>query len=224
MIQYSTEIEAGGIIIRDPVTALTNIGIFAAGLISYLRLRKKPLDYPNRNWIFFFLLVGCSSLVGVIVHGFSFYTSPASHFKIWWAMGVIQGAGITLAQFGWASNIMKPFRVMVISICALQFGVFATLLYTTGSFEVAKIHIALGLIPIMMHYIYKGIRGFKAEVLVATGIGVSALTALVHSLKISLGLWFNFNDISHVLIIASLIVMYQGVKKGLSDRISTSPA
>ena len=46
MIKYSTAIEVGGIIIRDPVTAVTNIGIFAAGLISYLKLRKRKLEYP----------------------------------------------------------------------------------------------------------------------------------------------------------------------------------
>lgn len=215
MIQYSTEIEVGGIIIRDPVTAITNLGIFAAGLFCFLQLRKQELDFPNKNWIYFFLLVGNSSLVGVIVHGLSFYTSPETHFKIWWAMGVIQGAGITLAQFGWASNVLKKIRFYVIAFCALQFGVFATLLYIYGTFTIAKIHIGLGLVPIMLYYIYKGVRGFKAEILVATGIGISALTALVHTLKISLGPWFNYNDISHVLIILSLIVMYRGVKSGL---------
>lgn len=222
MIQYSTEIEVGGIIIRDPVTAITNVGIFITGLLCYLKLKKQNIDYPNKNWIFFFLLVGNSSLIGVIVHGFSFYTSPETHFKIWWAMGVLQGAGITLAQFGWGANILKRWRILVASFSALQFGTFATLLYVYGTFEVAKLHVALGLVPIMFYYMYKALKGFKAEMLVATGIGVSALTAIVHSLKISLGLYFNYNDIAHLLIITSLIVMYYGVKSGLSDNNVTS--
>ena len=217
MIQYSTEIEIGGIIVRDPVTAVTNLGIFAAGFISYLQLRKQKLQFPNKNWIYFFLLMGLSSLVAVVVHGFSYYTTPEVHFNIWWVMGAIQGAGVTLAQFGFASNVLSKFRMLVISIVTLQFGAFAVGSYIVGTFAIAKIHLAVGLVPIMLYYIYVSFKGRRAEMLVASGIGISALTALVHGLKMSIHEYFNYNDIAHVLIIASLVVMYKGVKSGLTE-------
>lgn len=218
MIHYSTEIEIGGVIIRDPVTALTNIGIFATGLVCYLRLRKQQLRFPNKNWIYFFLLIGIASFIGVIVHGFSYYTPPDVHFKIWWAMGAVQGAGVTLAQFGFASNVLSRFRMLVISLVTLQFGAFALLSYLTGTFAVAKVHLAVGLVPIMFYCIYRSFKGRRAEKLVATGIGISSLTALVHGFKLSISDWFNYNDIAHVLIIVSLVVMYEGVKAGLEVR------
>lgn len=220
MIHYSTEIEVGGVIIRDPVTALTNIGIFATGLVCYLRLRKQKLDFPNKNWIYFFLLIGVASLIGVVVHGFSFYTTADVHFKIWWAMGAVQGAGVTLAQFGFASNVLSRFRMLVITIVSLQFGAFVLGSYITGTFAIAKIHLAVGLVPIMLYYTYMAFKGKRAEKLVAIGIGISALTALVHGFKISISPWFNYNDIAHVLIIASLVVMYKGVTAGLAVRVS----
>lgn len=216
MIQYSTEIEIGGVIIRDPVTALTNILIFATGVACYLRLRKQKLEFPNRNWIYFFLLMGVSSLIGVVVHGFSYYTPPEVHFKIWWAMCVVQGAGITLAQIGFATNVFVKFRALVISAVTLQFGVFATVLYIAGTFNVAKAHIAVGLIPIMLYYIYKGKKGLKPEMMVAMGIGIASLTAIVHSMKLTVNQWVNYNDIAHVLIMASLFVIYTGVNAGLT--------
>ncbi len=219
MIHYHEEIDIAGVIVRDPVTALTNIGIFATGLVCYLRLRKQKLDFPNKNWIYFFLLLGISSLVGVVVHGFSFYTTDDMHFKIWWAMGAIQGAGVTLAQFGFASNVLSKYKMLVISIVTLQFGAFALGSYLIGTFAIAKWHLALGLLPIMFYYIYVATKGKRAEMLVATGIGISSLTALVHGLKFSISdKWFNYNDISHCLIIASLIVMYSGVKLGLYEK------
>ncbi len=168
MIQYSTEIEIGGIIVRDPVTAVTNLGIFAAGFISYLQLRKQKLQFPNKNWIYFFLLMGLSSLVAVVVHGFSYYTTPGVHFNIWWVMGAIQGAGVTLAQFGFASNVLSKFRMLVISIVTLQFGAFAVGSYIVGTFAIAKIHLAVGLVPILLYYIYMSFKGKRAEMLVAT--------------------------------------------------------
>jgi hypothetical protein len=219
MIHYDKQIEVAGVILRDPVTALTNIGIFATGIVCYLRLRKQKLEFPNKNWIYFFLLVGISSLIGVVVHGFSYYTSSNVHFNIWWAMGAVQGAGVTLAQFGFTLNVFSKFRTLVISLVALQFGAFALGSYLVGTFAVAKIHLALGLLPIMLYYIYMSMKGRRAEMLVATGIGISSLTALVHGLKISVSEeWFNYNDISHCLIIASLVVMYEGVKSGLYEK------
>ncbi len=217
MIHYSTEIEIGGVIIRDPVTALTNILIFAIGVACYLQLRKQKLEFPNKNWIYFFLLMGVSSLIGVVVHGFSYYTSPETHFKIWWAMGVVQGAGITLAQLGFTANVLRKFRVLVVSLVTLQFGVFATVLYIKGTFDIAKIHIAIGLIPIMLYYIYKGQKGLKPEMRVAMGIGIASLTAIVHSMKLTVNQWVNYNDIAHVLIMAALYVIYSGVNAGLTE-------
>lgn len=219
MIHYNEEIEVAGLIIRDPVTALTNVAIFATGIICYLRLRKQKLEFPNKNWIYFFLLLGISSLIGVVVHGLSYYTSEDLHFKIWWTMVAVQGAGVTIAQFGFASNVLSKFRMLVISVVALQFGAFVLCSYLIGTFAIAKIHLALGLLPIMLYYIYVALKGKRAEMLVATGLGISCLTALVHGLKISISLtWFNYNDISHVLIIASLVMMYAGVKSGLYEK------
>ena len=224
MIHYSTEIEVGNLVIRDPVTALTNVGIFITGLMCFLKLRRKLIDYPEKSWIYFFLMVGNASLIGVIVHGLSYYTPADVHFKIWWAMGVVQGAGISLAQFGWGAAVLKRFRVVVAVICVLQFGLFAVFSYVNGTFTIAKIHVAVGLVPIMLYYIYIALKGYKAEMLVATGIGVSSLTALVHALKLSFSDWFNYNDIAHVLIIASLVVMYKGLRYGLGTPPATSPA
>jgi hypothetical protein len=218
MIHYEKEIEIAGIVLRDPVTALTNVGIFATGLVCYLRLRRQKLEFPHKNWIYFFLLMGISSLTAVIVHGFSAYTAPDTHFKIWWTMGILQGAGVTLAQFAFASNVFSKFRMLVISFVTLQFGAFAFGSYLVGTFAVAKIHLALGLMPIMLYYIYMSMRGKRAEMLVATGIGISSLTALIHGLKISISLeWFNYNDIAHCLIIVSLVIMYKGVSMGLAE-------
>ena len=109
MILYTTEVEIAGVVLRDPVTAITNVMIFALSLFCYLKLNKRDMDYPHKNWNYFFLLIGISSLVGTVVHGFSYYTSPHVHFHIWWLMGIIQSAGFSIAQFGVGSNVFLKF-------------------------------------------------------------------------------------------------------------------
>lgn len=218
MIHYSTEVEIAGIIVRDPITAITNLAIFAFGLIYFRRLTKHDLEYPNKNWNYFFLFIGLSSFLGVFVHGFSYYMTPGFHFHLWWLMGVVQGAGVSFAQFGVGSNVFMKRKSLVGILVIAQFLAFAGIMYFSGSFEIAKIHIAVGLIPIMIYYVFQGMKGLRAEIFVATGIGVSALTAVVHSLKISLSQWFNYNDISHLLIVTSLVLMYHGVRAGLAEK------
>lgn len=225
MLHYTTEIDFGGVIIRDPVTTVTNLGIFAFGLGCYRRLTREDLEYPNKNWNYFFLLVGIASLIGVAVHGFSKYIQEPVHFYVWWIMGVVQGAGMSLAQFGVGSNVFAKHKSLIGIISIIQFVLFAGGLLITGKFGIATIHIALCLVPIMIYYIFHGAKGKKAEMLVAAGIIVSVMTAVVHTFKLSFGQWFNHNDISHVLIIISLVLMYRGVKAGLYVRSAfISPA
>jgi hypothetical protein len=218
MLHYTTEIDLAGIIIRDPVTTVTNLAIFAFGLGCYRRLTREDLEYPNKNWNYFFFLVGIASLIGVAVHGFSKYFPERIHYYLWWAMGIVQGAGMSLAQFGVGSNIFSNRKTLIGISSVVQFVLFAAGLLITGKFGIATIHIALCLIPIMIYYIFHGSKGKKAEMLVAAGIIVSVLTGVVHTFKLSFGQWFNHNDISHVLIIISLVLMYRGVKAGLYVR------
>lgn len=218
MIHYTTEVDIAGIIVRDPITAVTNLVIFLFGLVYYRKLTKHDLEFPHKNWNYFFLLVGISSFLGIPVHGFSYYLSPEVHFHVWWLMGVIQGAGVSFAQFGVGSNVFLKRKSLIGILVIVQFVAFASIMYFSRSFEVAKVHVGVGLVPIMIYYVFQGAKGLKAEILVATGIGVSALTAVVHSLKISFSQWFNYNDIAHVLIITSLVLMYQGVKAGLAEK------
>ncbi|HTF02471.1 MAG TPA: hypothetical protein VK826_00535 [Bacteroidia bacterium] len=217
MIHYTTEVEIAGIIIRDPITSLTNLAIFGFGFAFFRRLHKRGLSAPHKNWKYFFLLLGISSLIGVIVHGLSYYTTPQVHFNIWWVMSIVQGAGVSFAQFGVGSNIFHRNKAAVAAFVIAQFLAFAISMYAAESFAMAKIHIAVGLIPIMIYYIFQGMKAHKAEILVATGIGVSAFTAVIHGLKISVSQWFNYNDISHVLIVVSLVLMYRGVNEGLVE-------
>lgn len=210
--RYYTEIEVLDVVIRDPVTALTNILILAAALWSWKRVKDAPASH-TRSWGIFFLMLGVSSLVGVVVHGFSYYMNERTHFWVWILMGTAQNVGISFAQLATAQHYF-PREIRWIRLLIL-----AQLIATTFCFiyfetyEAAKLHVAFGLLPVMGWNIYQFIKRNKPAGWIALGIIISALTAAVHSFKISLGPWFNFNDIAHLLIVTSILVMYRGVKR-----------
>lgn len=212
MIKFFTEIEIAGIIIRDPVTAITNVLIVLTAFWCFLQFRNRELGEAQRTWRWFFLFLSISALVAVVVHGFSYYTSEETHLFIWTSMCLIQGLGITFAQL---ATVMQYFpertRRLWLLVPGIQFVVFCVILLGFHSYEVTKIHIAAGLVPIM---VWNAILHFSAERTggpIALGIFVATITAFVHTFKISFGNWFNHNDISHILLCFALWLICKGV-------------
>ncbi|MBV6644068.1 MAG: hypothetical protein KI790_01385, partial [Cyclobacteriaceae bacterium] len=64
--------DIGGVIISEPVTAITNILITLTCLYAFRKLRSSK-DLSVKNWSFFFLTLGISAFVGAFGHLLSHY-------------------------------------------------------------------------------------------------------------------------------------------------------
>ncbi len=219
MIKYVVELDWNGIILRDPVTALTNVMMFAAGIYGWKKIRTSDKsDFYARNWASFFLFLAVSSLIGVVVHGFSYYTSESAHLGVWMAMVIVQGLGITYAQRAEAFRYIHKRHRFLHLFPALQVLLFIVAMIYWKNYNVVKVHIALGLLPIMFWNIILGFRRHAGTGLIGWGIFMSTITAAVHTFKISIHpIWCNYNDISHLLIVVSFLMMAQGLKKVIAS-------
>lgn len=216
MIKYFISVEWLGIVFRDPVTAITNLLIVFTSFWCYRQFRKVAADdVPTQTWRWFFYLMGISSFIAVIVHGFSYYTPENIHLGIWITMCLTQGFAITFAQRATIQQyIAEPARKYWLAVPVVQFVAFATLLTVFKSYEVTKAHVAAGLVPIMVWGAILSFSGNTSGRMIALGILVASVTAVIHGLKISFGNWFNYNDISHLFICASLWLMCKGILRG----------
>lgn len=221
MIKYVIEEEWLGIIFRDPVTALTNVLIAVTAWWAFRRFRREDCTEGAYSWRWFFFFTGISSLVAVVVHGFSYYTSEKTHLVIWIVMCLLQGFGITFAQ---RATILEYFpeksKKVWLTVPVIQFVAFAGLLALYQNYNVAKVHIALGLLPLMFWNGYQHFSGNPTGGGIALGIFVASITAFVHTFKISFGDWFNYNDISHVLLCVSIWLMCKGVLRGAGEQVT----
>lgn len=221
MIKYSTEIDVAGLVVRDPVTALTNVLIFVTALWWFLHLKKHSGSYVHsRFWARFTLGIGSASFIGAIVHGFSFYTDEDQHLIAWLLMCIIQGIGVSMAQVAVFATASPRWRIGLFVVTGLQFLAFVAGMLLVQSYEIAKFHVALGLLPILIAYALQGLRGDKGKTWIALGILISALTAVVHTFKLSFSVWFNYNDIAHLLIISSIILIGNGVRMAGDDHFA----
>ncbi|TND10382.1 MAG: hypothetical protein FD123_24 [Bacteroidetes bacterium] len=222
MIKYFIEEEWFGIVFRDPVTALTNLLTFILTLWCFRKLRRAELNEIDSGWRWFFLFMGISALMAIVVHGFSYYTPVKVHAGIWIFMCLVQGLGITFAQ---RATVQRYFseqnKKTWLLVPVIQFAVFAALLVTIQSYTVTKIHVAVGLVPLMVWYTIQHFSGNPSGAGIASGILVASLTAFIHGFKLSFSDWFNYNDISHVVICIALWLMCKGV---LRKNLATATA
>lgn len=212
MIKYFAEIHLGSLVLRDPVTAITNVLIFLAGWWCWKNIRNT--DSPAvRYWRFFFLFVGLSSMVGIVVHGFSFYTPERTHFWIWIVMGSVQNLGISFAQLATSRQYFPKQYKWISALVLAQYVLLVAFFIHSEDYKAVKWHVAIGMLPVMGWNVYRWIKKEASAKWITLGVLVSGLTAAVHGFKISISLqWFNFNDIAHVLIVISLFLIYKGVK------------
>jgi hypothetical protein len=213
MLQPS--IEVSGIIIDEPVTMLTDLLVSLVCFISYFKLsqRKSKADHFLYYKGFVLVMALATLYGGIIGHGFLYLFGFA--WKIpGWIIGMLS---IGLAERGAILHARKLLRISLGNFFSYA-NIFEVLLmifiavYTLNFFFV-ELHATYGLLGVVFSfelfiYVRTKRRGSR---IILWAIAVSALSALVHLCKISPHTWFNYLDLSHVLMAFSFIVFHRGV-------------
>jgi hypothetical protein len=94
----------------------------------------------------------------------------------------------------------------------IEVGVFLVLAFVTLNFRFVEAHATYGLFVIV--FAFELYTWFKqrdpGSRYIFVGTTLSALAALTHMLQLSISEWFNYNDISHVIMATGVYYYYQG--------------
>jgi hypothetical protein len=200
--------------LRDPTAIVCNLLLALTAFLCFRRLSKtNSSDGEIFGWKYFFLFGGVAYLIGVPVHGFSFYFPELVHFWIWVVMGWFQIVGVYFAQLGHARKIFPQQMSWLKFVLVIQMIGFAALMVYIRKFAAVNIDIALGLLPIAGWNFYQSRKNKSLSTLIGTGILFAILPAVVVVLQLMPSLWLSYNDIAHLLLIISIIMIYRGVEK-----------
>ena len=162
----------------------------------------------------FILLVGISSCFGSIGHGVHYQLGTVFFKIILFLMHAFSLFSIYFcfrAPYTYSHLNKTPSKLYVYLVLL---WVIAVLIVSgiKGDFVIIKIHAgAVLLYSLIIHYMAYKKTLEKGSALVVTGIGISFLSIIAHSLHFSFHEWFNYKDISHIIMIFSLMVIYKGV-------------
>jgi len=200
---FQPDLIVAGFRLGEPVIALTSIFVSLVCFYAWVRLgRPTKQDDTLKLSRIFFLLMAVSSFIGAVAGHIFLYCLPFIVKAPGWLLGMVAVSALEQASIvrarpyigvGWG-RVLSWLNIGTLTV-ALWF------LITTLWFPVVEIHSAFGFLliiaPLETLLFFKikhpGSRYFLQGILLLVG-GV-----VIHILKISLGVWFCYFDLAHLL-------------------------
>jgi hypothetical protein len=223
----TTWIEVGGLAIRAPVTAGTNL-LLSMQCAIYARRLADNLDERSAWWGRFCAAMALATAAGVLKHGFPHLLPDVAFAASLWTSNLAGGAAVYMAQRATiASRSSGGTRRRLERAASVGLaGFLAAGILVGPDLRLLIGYTAAGLMPVIPAEAWAACRpggcGTRlaadppraSGAWVAGGLVVALLTGLVYGLPVSLGRWFNHIDLAHVLMGASYFSIFTGVALG----------
>jgi hypothetical protein len=234
MTMETTWIEIGGLTIRAPVTAGTNLALAVQCALYFHSLRLRSVGFPSlgfsslraggearaRLWGGFFLMMAFATFAGMFKHAFQHEMSETARGLLLWISNVGGGVSTYFAQ-----RASLVFHAPVHVERRLEWLLRVQLILFLGSNIVLGpllilliVNSAVGLLPVIGVEAKAAHLGHPGSSWIAGGLSVSILTAGVYIVGLSIGPWLNHIDIAHFMMGASFWMMMRGCPMRLGIR------
>lgn len=203
--------------IDEPITVLTDLLVSAVCLYAFVQLsRKSTVGRTHLFFRYYFLLMGVATFLGGIIgHGFLYALSFGWKLPGWIismiSVTLIERSAIEYARPLVKSSIVKMFLVVNI----LELAIVMSITMSTLNFKWVEFHSGYGLLAIVFPfhaYCFYRTRD-RASLTILLSVAIASVAALVYMMKISVHLWFNYLDISHVVMAVGAWFFYRGAKQ-----------
>lgn len=230
MIEPQPSIDILGIRVDEPVTTVTDLIVSVVCMVAFLRLSSTGTQGRSQFYFkwYFLLMAIATCLGGIIGHGFLYAFTFAWKLP-GWIVSMLSMMFIERSSIENAKHLIKPWAgrlFLVLNIVEL-ITVMTITIYTLN-FKWVEFHSGYGLLGVVapFHaYAYYRTRK-RASLVVLIGVGIGCLAALTFMNRISLHTWFNYLDISHVLMAIAAWIFYLGARelKNGNDKVTAPEA
>lgn len=215
---FQPDLVLRGLRLGEPVTTFTSLLMAFMCLYAWRRLGKTStlLNQPD-YFRFFFLLMAISAFLGAVVGHLFLYMLPFA-FKIpGWIMGMAAMAALVQASIWRTVGVLNDQWVNKISLLN-KMTLLVGAVWLVGSlwFPVVEFHAAIGLLGMVlpMEYLMYRKNAHISSRYMLTGIGLLVFAVLFHIGEVSLGVWFSFFDIAHLIMCGAFWCFMLGAESG----------
>lgn len=198
-----------GLCLQEPMALITNWLIAFTSIFLFTRI-KTPINLFQKHWKMFYLLFGISTFFGGLGHLLFYYFEVYGKFPCW-VTGVIAAfhAGKAMISNKLISEQRQKrltnfllFKGLLLCIMAILMKSF---IYVMIDAAITYLFFCLGF---GLYYWKKGSDGFKYTVF---AVLILLPSIFIFTLQINPHIWFNKDDLSHILMVTTIIFFYFGI-------------
>ncbi len=208
---------------------VTFVAFRAYIMLSRLDNESTALFYARYFFLFIALATGVSGIAG---HAFNYSLSlywrlPGWIFSLVGIFCIERSAIHMLREYvstrkhRWLLNVNTLLLIFFLALVILtSTGIVETSVYP---FYFVGLQSVIGLVAIVMPihiFIFARNGGQQANKMIAIGGAFIVLAAIIYGLKISLSVWFNHNDLGHLVMIVCIQFIFAGVRKAFLEKNS----
>ncbi|MDW5290291.1 DUF6962 family protein [Formosa sp. PL04] len=216
MLEPQPSIELFGLVLHEPVTALTDVLVSIICLVAYIKLNALPQQSQIQGLFkYYFLSMSLATFLGGVL-GHAFMPYLPFYMKLpGWITSMLSIALIERALIQYSRQWIDPkIGAFFSKLNIIELVVFLILSLVTLNFQFVLIHAAYG-----MGIVVTGFTGFVYLKEKSTGskqilyaMIFSTIGAIFFVFRIGLNTWFNHVDISHVFMMIASVLIYKGAK------------
>jgi len=219
LVQPSVEI--WNLRVDEPITTATDLLMAAICFYAYFRIKQQE-SAKRIKWYFkyYFLTLGLGTLFGGLLgHAFLYRLSP-SWKLVSWIFILISVALMAHALLELARPLVKPgFTRMIARLNLLILSIALFVSFWTLAFSPVKLYTIFGMFVVvgsLSFFIFQK-TGSKGVVRIMVAVMLGLISAFIFSYEWGLSPWFNHNDICHVILSFSTIIIYKGASLVLTS-------
>ncbi len=201
--------------VDEPVTMLTDLLLAAVCIYALFSIRhfisvKRTASYFR----YYFLTLAMAAMSGGILGHALLYRLDPGWRMVSWVFTLLSVALMAHALLEVASPLITRGLKRAAAWMNVIFLIIALCcMFRYMTFEAVKYYTIFGMLLVagsMSLYIYN-LTGQRGLVVLMMGIATGMVASLVYSNQLGLSPWFNHNDISHVVLSFSVLVINRGV-------------
>jgi hypothetical protein len=203
---------------REPVTTLTDLVTAFVCLYAFIQFKKykgrKSTSFTNYKYYFFFFFISMAS-AGCFGHGLQAYIG-FDWKKIGWVMSSIGFLNIEFGSIKELENKLKPSIIKLFKTTfIIQFIVFVSLMIYYQNFKIPQLNstVTFILFVLPLQILAYAKSKDKSHLIILGTIVFALIPGLVYNNQLSFGKWFNYHDISHILMATFMFFMFKGTFK-----------
>ncbi len=210
------QIKLFGITILEPSTVISSLMMTVVCIYAFVHLSKLKREHRMYTQLqYFFLFMGLATAIGGILgHGLIYITGMRGKIPGWFASMIAVALFERAAIWHIKPLLSKKAGTFLGYLNYVELSIFFVLTFVTLKFVIVEIHAFYGLFLMLFSievYVYRKKKDPGSKyIFIATALG--AVSAGIHALKFSFSPWFNYNDISHISMGASIYYYYLGAK------------